>query len=190
MNKPIVVIGAGIVGVSTAIWLQRFAHRVILLDKGQPGMGASFGNAGLLAQWAVVPVTTPSLWKDAPGYLLNPNSPLFLKWGYLPRLAPWLAKFMLQATDKKARQTVGKIAPLLTDAVDQHRSLARDTSVEKWIADSKFSYVYQNRAAFEADSYSWELKRSAGPNIGSSSDTACPVITLGTKPAERFSSQL
>ena len=52
-DTPIIVIGAGIVGVSTAIWLQRSGRQVILMDRGKPGMGASFGNAGLIAQWAV-----------------------------------------------------------------------------------------------------------------------------------------
>jgi D-amino-acid dehydrogenase len=75
MGLPIVVIGAGICGVSSALWLQRSGHRVILIDKTAPGMGASFGNAGLLAQWAVTPVTTPDLWQALPKYALNPASP-------------------------------------------------------------------------------------------------------------------
>ena len=74
-DKPIIVIGAGMCGISTAIWLQRFGHKVVLLDKGAPGMGASYGNAGLLAQWAVAPVTSPTLWREAPKLLLNPASP-------------------------------------------------------------------------------------------------------------------
>jgi D-amino-acid dehydrogenase len=137
-------------------------------------MGASFGNAGLLAQWAVVPVTTPSLWTDAPKYLLNRNSPLFLKWGYLPKLAPWLFKFMSQATDEKTRTFVENISPLLNDAVDQHRSLARGTPIERWIANSKFNYVYSDQSAYEADAYSWELKRAAGfvPNLITGNDVA------------------
>ena len=89
-NKPIIVIGAGMCGVSTAIWLQRLGREVILMDKGMPGMGASYGNSGLLAQWAVDPVTSPSLWWEAPRYLIQKNSPLFMKWGYLPKMLPWL----------------------------------------------------------------------------------------------------
>ena len=64
--KPIVVIGAGIVGVSTALWLQNQGKEVVLVDKALPGNGASMGNAGLLAQWAMVPVNAPELWKSAP----------------------------------------------------------------------------------------------------------------------------
>ena len=44
-NKPIVIVGAGIVGVSTALWLQKNGEEVILIDSSQPGTGASFGNA-------------------------------------------------------------------------------------------------------------------------------------------------
>ncbi len=162
MQHPIVVIGAGMVGASTALWLQRSGHRVILLDKDKPGMGASFGNAGLIAQWAVTPITTPDLWKSIPSYLFSPNSALFLKWSYLPKLAPWLRKFLAHANDKDARRISANLGPLLTDAVEQHKSLVRGTPMEKWIADSKFSYAYKSRKDFEKDSFSWEMKRLAG----------------------------
>ncbi len=158
----IAVIGAGMVGVSTAIWLQRSGHSVTLIDKGQPGMGASYGNAGLIAQWAVAPVTSPSLWKDAPKYLMSPTGPLFIQWAYLPKLLPWLSKFLPHATDKGTRAIVNNLIPLLTDAVDQHKSLVQGTNLEKWITDSKFSYVYPSHDAFLADAYSWEMKATAG----------------------------
>ena len=162
MTKVIVVVGAGIVGVSTAIWLRRAGHDVTLIDKGAPGMGASYGNAGLLAQWAVVPVTTPKLWRDAPLYLMDPNSPLFVKWGHVPRMLPWLARYMSNATDKRTRQIVSSLSPLLLDAVDQHRSLIRGTPVENWVRDSKMTFVYRNRAGFDADAYGWQLKAHVG----------------------------
>src|SRR5690606_5733571 len=91
VNKdPVIVIGAGIVGVATAIWLQRAGRETILIDRGEPGSGASFGNGGVLACCSIVPVNVPGLLGKAPRMLLDPDQPLFLKWGYLPRLAPWL----------------------------------------------------------------------------------------------------
>lgn len=160
--QKIIVIGAGIVGVSTAIWLRRAGHEVMLLDKEGPGAGASHGNAGLLAQWAVVPVNTPGLMKTGLKYLINPKSPLFMQWSYFPKLLPWLVKFMARANDHDARRTVEALIPLLTDSVDQHLALTRGTRAEKWISKSDFSYAYENRAAYEADSYGWDLKRKAG----------------------------
>ena len=162
MSHPIIVIGAGINGISTAIWLQRAGYRVILMDKGKPGMGASYGNAGLIAQWAVTPVTTSDLWKSIPNYLLNPNAPFFLKWGYLPRLTPWLIKYLSYATDNSARKIASDLAPILCDAVDQHKSLTRGTGVDKWITDSKFNYAYKAHKDFEHDAFSWEMKAQAG----------------------------
>ena len=125
-------------------------------------MGASYGNAGLLAHWAVDPVTSPQLWKDAPGLLFNPNSPLFIKWAHLPSMLPWLVKFMSHTTDARTQKIVNNLDPILHDTVEQHRSLARDTPLDKWIVNSKFSYAYPNEAAFKADAYSWKMKAKVG----------------------------
>jgi len=161
-DKPIIVIGAGMCGISTAIWLQRFGHKVVLLDKGAPGMGASYGNAGLLAQWAVAPVTSPTLWREAPKLLLDPASPLFMKWAYFPKLLPWLSQYLSHANDAATRRTVSNLIPILGDAVDQHKSLVRGTDLERWVCDSKFSYAYTSKAHFEADAYAWRMKKLAG----------------------------
>jgi len=90
--KSVVVIGAGIVGVSTAIWLQRKGVDVTLLDRQGPASGTSYGNAGVLASASVVPVTVPGLIGKAPKMLFDNSQPLFLNWSYLPRLLPWLLK--------------------------------------------------------------------------------------------------
>ena len=185
MSKPIIIIGAGMVGISTAIWLQRSGHRVILMDRGNPGMGASYGNAGLIAQWAVVPVNTPSLWKDAPKYLLNPNSPLFLKWTHLPKMLPWIAKFMSNANESDAQRMVDNLIPILTDAVDQHKSLVRGTPLEHWISNSKFSYAYNTLKDFKKDAYSWDQKARAGfiPTVltGAQVSEAEPILGPSTQ---------
>ena len=165
--KPIVVIGAGIVGVSTALWLQKQGKEVILVDKALPGNGASMGNAGLLAQWAMVPVNVPELWKSAPKYLLSKSSPIFLRWHYFPKLLPWLIKFMANATESRSKKIIENLTPLVQDSVDQHKSLVKGTSAEKWLRDSKFSYVYKTHEAFKADAYGWKVKSEYGfiPNL-------------------------
>lgn len=162
MTRRIVVIGAGIVGVSTALWLARAGHAVTLVDRGAPGQGASFGNAGLLASCAVVPVTTPGLVRKGPGYLLNRDFPLFLRWSYLPRLMPWLLRFLAHANDRDTRRIAGALAGLIGDSVDQHLALAKGTRAETFIVESDYGFAYANRAAFEADGYAWGVKRAAG----------------------------
>ena len=191
-GKPIIVVGAGIVGVSTAIWLQRAGKRVILLDKGAPGMGASFGNAGLLAQWAIAPVTSPKIWRDIPHYLFSRDSPMFLKWAQSRMLAPWLVKYLSHATDAKTRRIVDDLAGLIGDAVDQHKSLTQGTSVQSWIHDSKMVFAYDSPNGFEKDGYSWALKAQhgfvpevlAGPEVADfdpmlAGSTGCVAVLSG-----------
>ena len=159
MEKPTIVLGAGICGVSTALWLIRSGHKVCLIEKNAPGMGASYGNAGLLAQWGIVPVTEPGLWRKIPRHLLDPMSPLFIRWKYLPKLLPWLTEFLQRANVKHAQETVNALVPLLCDSVEQHKALARGTVAEKCILDSKFSYAYEDFNAFKADAYGWCKKQ-------------------------------
>lgn len=161
-QDPIVVVGAGMVGVSTAIWLQRFGHRVVLIDKDGPAAGASFGNAGIIASWAIVPVNTPDLWRTAPKYLLSPNSPLFLKLSSVPKLLPWLWSFMRHANAQQTDRAVSQLGHLLHDAVDQHHALVKDTDVANWVANSKMSYVYRDMAQFKADAQTWAYKAEHG----------------------------
>lgn len=66
MTQHVAVIGAGIVGVSTAIWLRRLGADVTLIDRAAPGTGTSHGNAGVLAACSVTPVTSPGLLTKAP----------------------------------------------------------------------------------------------------------------------------
>ena len=162
MAKHIIVIGAGICGLSSAIWLRRAGHEVTLLDREGPAAGASFGNAGLLAQWAMIPVNTPGIARTGLKYMMDRNAPLFMQWSHFPRMIPWLLKFLSNATDAGVRRTVEGLMPLIGDSVEQHQALTRGTPAAKWIETSDFTYAYNNRAAFEAESYGWKIRADQG----------------------------
>lgn len=161
-QRRVVVIGAGIVGVSTAVHLQRDGHDVTLLDRQPPGEATSFGNAGIVACSSMVPVTVPGLLGKVPGYLLDPDSPLYLRWRYLPKLMPWLIPYLRRGTAGKAAEIAAHLAPIVSDAVEQHRQLAEGTTAAKWLVDSEVLYAYANRTAFEADAFAWNLRRENG----------------------------
>jgi len=160
--KTVAIIGAGIVGVSTAIWLQRAGHEVVLIDRLGPAEGTSYGNAGVLASCSVVPVTVPGLLAKAPGMLLNPESPLFLRWSYLPRLLPWLARYLSHCRPEQTRRIAGALTPILGDSLEQHQALAAGTGAEGWVVPSDYNFIYANRAAYEADGFGWSLRRENG----------------------------
>src|SRR5690349_1055599 len=100
-RRRVVVIGAGMVGIAAASWLQREGHDVTVLDPGNPGEGTSFGNAGCFNGSSVVPMSMPGTVKNVPRWLSDPMGPLVIRWSYLPRLAPWLIRFIRAGTPEK-----------------------------------------------------------------------------------------
>jgi glycine/D-amino acid oxidase-like deaminating enzyme len=160
--RPTVVVGAGIVGVSTAIWLRRGGTPVTLVDRGAPGQGTSYGNAGVIANCSMVPVTTPGLIRKGPKLALDPNFPLFVRWSYLPKLLPWLIRYLGHANDADTRRIAHGLTQIVGDATDEHHALSNGTRAADWIVDSDYTFGYPDRAAFEADNYVWSLRRDAG----------------------------
>jgi glycine/D-amino acid oxidase-like deaminating enzyme len=161
-SEHVVIVGAGIVGAAAAIWLRRAGCEVTLIDKGEPGMGASFGNGCILASCSVVPVTAPGLVMKGPKYLADPNFPLFLRWSYVPKLAPWLAQYLSHANEKDSRRISKGLITIVGDSLEQHQALTAGTDAAKWIQQSEYNFVYTNRAAFDVDAFTWELRKQAG----------------------------
>ncbi|HEU4518249.1 MAG TPA: FAD-binding oxidoreductase [Microvirga sp.] len=161
-HRRTVVVGAGIVGVATAIWLLRRGHPVAIVDAGSERSRASYGNAGVLAACSVVPVTVPGLVARAPRLVLDRDSPLFLRWGYLPRLAPWLLRYLGHCNEADVARIARGLAPLLADTLAQHRALAAGTPAERLLQGSGYLFAYPSRAAFAAEALVWRLRAEAG----------------------------
>lgn len=161
-SQTVAIIGAGIVGVSAAIWLQRDGYDVVLIDKNGPGEGTSYGNGGVLASCSIVPVTVPGLISRAPRMLFDPKQPLFLKWPYLPKLAPWLFRYLKNATMEGVNRRAAAMMHIIGDSLADHQALARGTGAEKWIVPNDYLYLYSNRAHFEADKFGWDVRARYG----------------------------
>src|SRR5689334_23828275 len=130
MALHVCVIGGGVVGAATALELLRDGHKVTLLEPGEPGgeQAASYGNGTLLNPSSVIPMSSPGLWRKVPGYLADPLGPLTIRWSYLPRLLPWLLRFVRAgATEAKVAATARALRPLIHDAPERHRRLAEES---------------------------------------------------------------
>mgnify|MGYP005839761241 CR=1 FL=1 len=161
-HRHAIVIGAGIVGVATALSLLREGLEVTLIDRAGPGEGASFGNGGVLASSAVVPVTVPGLLLKAPRMLLDPGQPLFLRWRYLPRLLPWLIRYLRHANARDTRRIADALTPIIGDSLADHQALAAGSPAARWIVPSDYLYIYNDRSDFEADAFGWKIRRAHG----------------------------
>jgi len=163
--QHVAVIGAGIVGAATAVELLRDGHRVTIVEPGDPGgeQAASYGNGTLLNPSSVIPMSSPGLWRKVPGYLADPLGPLTIRWSYLPRLAPWLWRFVRAgATEARVAATARALRPLLLDAPERHRRLAEEAGVGHLITRQGVLFVFPSRADFEAEALSWRLRAENG----------------------------
>ena len=161
-GNNIVVIGAGIVGVATAIWLQRDGHKVLLIDKTAPASGTSQGNAGIIVPSGVIPINSPGLIRKAPKMLLDSSSPLFLHWAYLPRLFPWLLRYLSRANPKDATRVATALYPLVKDSVNLHNALSANTPAGKWFEASDYLFLYDRRSDFQQDAFAWSTRKAMG----------------------------
>ena len=96
------VIGAGLVGVCCALHLQREGFTVRLVDKGAPGMKASFGNSGSFGTASCVPFALPGVLKKVPKMLFDSTSPLKLRWGHVPKALPFFLRLKCRTTRNSA----------------------------------------------------------------------------------------
>src|SRR5262245_25681520 len=89
----VIVVGAGVVGLSAAIAVQARGLIVVLLDREGPAAGASAGNAGAFAFTDILPLASPGMLRKAPGWLIDPLGPLSIPPAYAVKIAPWMFRF-------------------------------------------------------------------------------------------------
>ncbi len=161
-GSHVAIVGAGIVGVATAVWMQRAGHRVTLIDRSGPAAGASFGNAGVLAASSVVPIVYPGILPKLPGLILGRNSPVFLRWRRLPQLLPFLLRLLGHGNRRDVDRISRSLKLLLQDSFEQHQALVRGTGAEQYLKAGDYVYAYSDRTAYESDAFAWGVRRERG----------------------------
>src|SRR5438067_11825042 len=164
-KRRVGVIGAGMVGVCAALWLQRDGHRVFLVDPANPGEGASFGNAGCFNGSSVTPTAMPGVVKQVPRWLMDPVGPLALRWSYLPSILPSLVRFVRSATPEKVRAQARAMRPLVGPTVPLVRELAKMAGADTLVHQRGHLYVYRSAEALAKDGFAWALRRENGVEV-------------------------
>ena len=163
MNKTeISVIGAGIVGLSSAINLVKRGSKVTLIEKDLKGQPASYGNASWLSSPSITPVLMPGMFKKIPKMWLSKDGPLFLRFPGVLKMIPFLIKYLSYTKKDKVEHISKNLAFLLKDSIGEHRQLVKGSKAERWIEDSPFLFIYKNKTDFENDSYTWSLRKKHG----------------------------
>ena len=168
--RKALVVGAGIVGICTGIELRRRGCTVTLIDRLEPGHGRSFGNSGILAAHAVVPIALPGLLAQVPSMLLDREGPLVLRWGSLPHTWRWLLRLQRAATLPQVQRAADAMKLLYRSTVELHQTLAAEAGVPELVLAAPGLYVHRDPAGIElADGMpqglAWQLRRERGAQI-------------------------
>lgn len=165
MTERVAVIGAGVVGLACASYLQMRDFSVTLVDPHPPGDGCSYGNAGCLSRASFVPLGLPGTWKKVPGYLLDPAGPLTIHWRYAHRIAPWLWRLHRATSLDRVNQIADALHPLLDPSIARWRELAQWAGVPDLIRQDGYAFVYESEQAFLGDTLGRDLRRARGVKI-------------------------
>ena len=154
--RNVIVIGAGIIGLCSALWLLRQGHRVTIVDPAPPREGGSyeqacsFGNACTIAHHACLPVAMPGIGLKVPGMLLDPEGPLTIRWQHLWRMAPWIFQFLRSSTASEVERITSVLSGLLSYADDAYAPLFADANAAHLLRHDGCLYLYKNEKEFRA----------------------------------------
>jgi len=146
LNKTdIVVLGGGVIGLSIALRMLNAGREVVLIDPEKPGTGTSFGNAGTIAEYAVLPVGSPEIIKQLPSLLFSKNSPIAIKRSAILSLCPWLIRFLFQSMPKNAARNAQAIASLLQGSRLRWEELSSQIGGESILKTNGNLYLYNSK---------------------------------------------
>ena len=175
------IIGAGIVGVSTAAFLQREGYAVTIIDRVPPGEGCSFGNAGGIAFAEIAPTIHPRMLTKIPRWLLDPLGPLTIRWSYLPKALPWFLASMRNTAPERVAMITKARADLGLRAVSDFENLLKPAgghdlmvyreTLRLFDSDQQFQGEAEERRikaahGFPVEIYSGDQARELEPDIG------------------------
>lgn len=158
MDFDVIVLGAGMVGVSSALHLQDRGRRVALVDRRGPGEETSFGNAGLIESSSVVPYAFPRHPATLLRYLRNQSTDLYWDYKALPTFASWLARFWWESSPSRLEAAARDMFPLIRRSVVEHDALIARAGLASLVHHGGWLEAFRTEAEFERQSAVAEAK--------------------------------
>ena len=151
-NLKVGIIGAGIQGISNALFLQKKGFEVTIFDREDPGSpAASYGNAGHFSPYACVLMNRPDILTDVPAMLLSSTGPLALKWNYVPKMIPWFIQFIRNCTTKRMMHTAKNMNQILNLALSAYDELFDDIELDSLVEKKGILYIWNDQSLKSRD---------------------------------------
>ena len=161
-RRQFTVIGAGMVGVCCGLYLQNQGFSVEIVDKGRPGEGASSGNLGNLGIASCPPFATPGIVKQVPGMLFKSDSPLRIRWRYLPSLLPWFVAMARASKAERVEEIASARQSLLDKVHDALDPLIAEAGAAELIGSTGLLFTFESEKAYQGSHYAFDLRARNG----------------------------
>lgn len=158
----VVVIGAGIIGLAVASYLQAEGRTVLIIDRAGIAKETSSGNAGAFAFSDILPLASPGIMRKAPGWLLDPLGPLSIPPGYLLHIAPWLYRFWRASRAERVRHSTVAQGRLMRLAAAEMAVLVERAGVTGMVRQDGSLELYESETEFLASLPGWRARKDAG----------------------------
>jgi len=159
------VIGAGIIGVCCASYLQRAGFAVEILDPEPPGTMCSYGNAGGICPGSCIPIAGPGMLRKVPEWLMDAEGPLHIRLAYLPALLPWLLRFLAAGRVTEVQRISRAMRALHAPTFACYEPLLRAAGGTDLLAQRGQLFVYETADGPKKDAFGLRLRREAGVQV-------------------------
>lgn len=160
--RPIAVVGAGIIGAAVAFELRRQGRSVVLIERDEPGKGASFGNMASIAVTEFLPASRPSMWGRMPGWLLDREGPVSIHPAYAPKLLPWFLRFIAASRPSRVA-ALGEAGALLCQrALSDTQALLEAAGLSSMLSQQGCLCLFADQQEYQDDRDHLELLRRFG----------------------------
>jgi D-amino-acid dehydrogenase len=140
------IVGAGIQGISNALFLQKKGFEVTIFDRENPGSpAASYGNAGHFSPYASLSLNRTDVLLDVPSMLMSSTGPLALKWNYFPKMIPWFMKFILNTSKNKMMHTAKNMHQILDLALPAYDELFDEINLDGLVESKGILYIWNDQ---------------------------------------------
>ncbi len=139
------IIGAGIQGVCTGLQLVKKGIPVTIFDKNDPGRMASYGNAGHFSPYAILQLNRPDVIYDVPKMLFSSYGPLALKWNYIPKMLPWIFRYLKSSTKKSMMHTAKNMHQILNLSLEAYDEVFNEIDINNLVEKKGIIYIWTNK---------------------------------------------
>lgn len=165
MAPQVTILGAGIVGICTALSLAGRGVPTRVIDRSAPGQETSFGNAGVISPWSIIPHAQPGIWRTIPSLMFGHYRPLSVRAKSWPAMLRWGTAFLRNSTEEKVRATSDAMELLCGPSVDLYRQHLHGTGAEDLVTDASYIHAFRDASKASLSSLGYRIRQEKGADI-------------------------